>query len=113
MGWLKKAVKKVKGGVKTVTGGRTKLGKKIFKAVGSVTDELDGTAQKKAKAKAAAEALLLATPDPELEALKAEATRQAEMPSIDSAAVEEARKKAALLAAARGGRESTMFTGKG
>ena len=39
MGWLKKAAKKVKGAVKTATGGRTKIGKFVRKAVGNVTDK--------------------------------------------------------------------------
>lgn len=36
MGWLKKAVKKVKGAAKTYVGGRTKLGRQVFKAADNV-----------------------------------------------------------------------------
>jgi len=36
MGWLKKAVKSVKGAVKTAVGGRTKIGRQIFKAADNV-----------------------------------------------------------------------------
>ena len=48
-----------------------------------------------------------------MQAIKDEAAKQLDMPTIDSAAVEAARKKAAMLAAARGGRASTMLSDKG
>jgi len=119
MGWLKKAVKTVKKAVKT--GARFIPGATLTaKALGNVAKKGRGaltlgqiTGSDRAKQKAADAEEAATTGDPALDAIKAEAAKQLDMPTIDSAAVEAARKKAAMLAAARGGRASTMFSDTG
>jgi hypothetical protein len=121
MGWLKKAVKAVKGAAKTAVGGRTKIGRQVFKAADNIAKKGMGaltlgqiTGSDRAKLLAGREdAAAAAAGDPALNDIKDEAAKQLDMPTIDSAAVEAARKKAAMLAAARGGRASTMLSDKG
>ena len=118
MGWLKKAVKSVKAVAKLTPGGVA--AGLISRAAGNISDKGMGaltlgqiTGSDRAKLLAErADAAAAAAGDPALQAAKDEAAKQVDMPTIDSAAVEAARKKAALLAAARGGRASTMLSDK-
>lgn len=120
MGLLSKAVKKVKKAVKTVSRfvpGVTMTAKALEnvskKGMGALTlGQITGSDRAKLLENRA-DAAAAAAGDPALDAMKAEAAKQLDMPTIDSAAVEAARKKAAMLAAARGGRASTMFSDTG
>ena len=121
MGWLKKAVKAVKGAAKTAVGGRTKIGQQAFKAADNIAKkgmgaltlgQITGSDRAKLQERRAEDAAA-AQGDPALDAMKEDAAKQLDMPTIDSAGVEAARKKAAMLAAARGGRAATMLSDKG
>lgn len=125
MGWLQKAVKNTKENVSAFK--KKGINSLTLSRVSGqdLTQELTGqvpfqghvgtkeeVAAKKARG-AAADTADATKSAADMQAIKDAAATQVDMPTIDSAAVEAARKKAAMLAAARGGRASTMLSDTG